>query len=120
MKMSKAERIVAEAIGDIPTYGFPVMTEKHPFLRKVIAFMETRTKWMGTASELLWVLQDAYTPPNTAAKLLRKYSRELYRKNGIEVRFTRTSRKRIIRLKKDFNNHSDGSVYSNMTVSGRQ
>ncbi len=81
MKMTKGERLVAEMMGDVPAYGYPVLTEQHPFLRKVTAFMKLKAEWNGTTTELLWVLRDTdtYTPPNTAAKLLRKYSLELYK-----------------------------------------
>ena len=42
MKMTKGERLVAEMLGDISQMGMPVLTEEHPFLRKVVAFMQTR------------------------------------------------------------------------------
>ena len=50
-----------------------MLTEAHPFLRKVIAYMENRTDWLGTVTDLLAAVGDNYTPPYTAAKLLRKY-----------------------------------------------
>ena len=40
--LTKGERIVAEMCGDLPIDGYPVLTEAHPFLRKVIAYMENR------------------------------------------------------------------------------
>lgn len=42
MQITKGERIVAEALGDIPHTGMPVLTKEHPFLRKAIAYMQTR------------------------------------------------------------------------------
>ena len=102
MQMTKGERLVAEMMGDIPAYGYPVLTEHHPFLRKVIAFMKSKAEWNGTATELLWALKDAYTPPNTAAKLLRKYSLKLYEEHSIGISFSRTGRKRIVTLRSDF------------------
>ena len=39
MQMTKGERLVAEMLGDIPQKGTLVLTEDHPFLRKVIKFM---------------------------------------------------------------------------------
>lgn len=48
MKMTKGERLVAEMLGDMP-----VLTKEHPFLRKVVAFMQTRKEWLGTATDLL-------------------------------------------------------------------
>ena len=112
MKMTKGERIVAEALGDIPQTGMPVLTEDHPFLRKVIAYMQTRKDWLGTATDLLNVVGDNYTLPNTVTKLLRKYDYQyLYREKGIDVSFRRTNRKRLIGLYNRFYSYSDGSVY---------
>ena len=85
--MTKGERLVAETMGGIPAYGYPVLTEQHPFLRKMIVFMKSKAEWNGTATELLWVLRDTYTSPNTAAKLLRKYRLELYEEHGIRICF---------------------------------
>ena len=42
MQMTKGERLVAEMLGDIPQADMPVLTQHHPFLRKVIKFMESR------------------------------------------------------------------------------
>ena len=99
MKMTKGERLVAEMLGDIPQAGMPVLTEEHPFLRKVVAFMQTRKEWLGTATALLNTVEDNYTPPNTVTKLLRKYDYQyLYKKKGIDVSFRRTNRKRLIGL----------------------
>ena len=75
--LTKGERLLAEMCGDISTEGYPVLTEAHPFLRKVIAFTEKRNEWIGTVSDLLMAVGDEYTPPNTAAKLLRKYEYDL-------------------------------------------
>ena len=47
MKMTKGERLVAEMLGEIPQTGMPVLTEEHPFLRKVVTFMQTRKEWLG-------------------------------------------------------------------------
>ena len=97
--LTKGEQLLAEMCGDIPTEGYPVLTEAHPFLRKVIAFTEKRNEWIGTVSDLLMAVGDEYTPPNTAAKLLRKYEYDLlYKRYGIDVTFTRTNRKRLVTL----------------------
>ena len=101
MKLTKGERLTAEILGEIPPYGYPVLTETHPFLRKVAAFMENRTEWLGTVTDLLAAVGDEYTPPNTAAKLLRRYEYKLRSVNGILVVFRRTCRRRIICLKPD-------------------
>ena len=111
--MTKGERLVAEMMGDIPAYGYSVLTEQHPFLRKVIAFMKSIAEWNGTTTELLWVLRDTYTPPNTDAKLLRKYSLKLYKKHGIGICFSRTDRKRIVTLQ---NNYTRNQANTTKTV----
>ncbi len=94
--MTQGERLVAEMMGDIPAYGYPVLIEQHPFLRKVTAFMKSKVEWNGTATELLWALRDVYTPPNTAAKLLRKYSLKLHEEHGIKTCFSRIGRKKSL------------------------
>lgn len=112
MKMTKGERLVAEMLGDIPQLGMPVLTEEHPFLRKVVAFMQTRKEWLGTATDLLNAVGDNYTPPNTVTKLLRKYDYQyLYKRKGVDVSFRRTNRKRLIGLCNLCYFRSDSSVY---------
>lgn len=112
MQITKGKRIVAEALGDIPQTGMPVLIEDRPFLRKVIAYMQTRKEWLGTATDLLNAVEDIYTPPNTVTKLLRKYDYQyLYKEKGIEVSFRRTNRKRLIGLYNGLYSRSDGSVY---------
>lgn len=98
MQMTKGERLVAEMLGDIPQTGTPVLTEDHPFLRKVIKFMESRWEWQGTATELLKEIGDGYTPPNTVTKLLNRYDYDCFYKRDIVIRFHRTNRKRMIRF----------------------
>ena len=51
--LTKGERLVAEMCGDLPVDGYPVLTEAHPFLQKVTAFMERQTEWIGTVTDLL-------------------------------------------------------------------
>ena len=97
-KMTKGERLVAEILGELPNKNEPVQTENHPFLRKVLRFMENRREWQGTATELLKEIGDSYTPPNTVTKLLRRFDYEYFYKRDIVIRFHRTNRKRIIRL----------------------
>ena len=98
MQMTKGERLVAEMLGDTPQTGMPVLTEEHPFLRKVIKFMQGRREWQGTATELLTAIGDSYTPPNTVTKLLNRYEYEYFNRRDILIKFHRTNRKRIIRL----------------------
>ena len=96
--MTKGERIVAELLGELPSKNQPILTESHPFLRKVIKFMQDRREWQETATELLKAIGDSYTPPNTVTKLLNWYEYECFNRQDIIVKFHRTNRKSIIRL----------------------
>ena len=98
MQMTKGERIVAEILGKLPSKNEPKLTENHPFLRKVIKFMEDRREWQGTATGLLTAIGDSYIPSNTVTKLLNRYEYDCFNKRDILVKFHRTNRKRIIRL----------------------
>ena len=96
MQMTKGERLVAEMFGDIPSKNEPILTDSHPFLRKVIRFMQDRREWQGTATELLKAIGDRYTPTNTVTKLLNRFDYEYFYKREIVIRFHRTNRKRLI------------------------
>lgn len=98
MQMTKGERLVAEMLGDIPIGNELILTQRHPFLRKVIKFMESRREWQGTATELLKEIGDGYTPPNTVTKLLNHYDYDCFYKRDIVIGFHRTNRKRLIRF----------------------
>lgn len=63
-EMTKGERLVAEILGEIPSKSELILTDKHPFLRKVIPFIESRKYWSGSATELLAAIGDNATPPN--------------------------------------------------------
>ena len=97
-EMTKGERLVAEILGEMPDKSKPILTENHPFLRKVIKFMENRWEWQGTATELLKEIGDSDTPPNTVTKLLKRYDCECFYKRDIVIQFHRTNLKRIIHL----------------------
>ena len=81
--------------------GYPVLTDMHPFLNKLTNFMSVCSHWLGTASDLLYVLNDSTTPPSTVTKLLKKYEWRLWERYRIEITFRRTNRKRIIELRKE-------------------
>ena len=98
MQMTKGEMIVAAALGNEPKKNIPVLSPQHPFLRKVIEFMENRRKWEGAATELLREIGDSNTPPNTVTKLLNRYDYAYFYKRDIVIQFHRTNRKRIIRI----------------------
>lgn len=96
--MSKGEEIYRAAMNDTPCEGYPVLTEDHPFFSNLSRFMSGKKHWLGTASDLVNEMHDTVTPPNTVTKLLKQFELMLYRRDGIEVCFRRTNRKRIIEL----------------------
>ena len=98
MNMTKGERIVAEALGNVPKKETTVLSEQHPFLRNVIQFIENRREWNGSATELLKEIGDSYTPPYTVTKLLNRYNYECFYKRDIVIQFHRTNRKRSIHI----------------------
>lgn len=103
-EMTKGERLMAEIFSTITNKSEPVLTDMHPFLRKVIPFFESRKYWSGSATELLAAIGDNSTPPNTVTKLLNQYDYEFFYKKEIVIRFHRTSRKRLI----EFTNYRYG------------
>ena len=94
--MTKGERLVAEILGEIPSKSELILTDKHPFLRKVIPFIESRKYWSGSATELLAAIGDNATPPNTVTKLLNRFDYDCFYKKDIVIRFHRMNRKRLI------------------------
>ena len=98
--MSKGQEVFNAAMSTTVREGYPVLTEEHPFLKNLSRFMSDKTHWLGTASDLVHEMHDTVTPPNTITKLLKKYELHLFRRDGIEVCFRRTNRKRIIELLK--------------------
>lgn len=96
--MRKADLIVAEALQKPDSEGYPKLTEEHPFFGRLRYFMADKSHWLGTATDLLYAMNDTATPPNTVTKLLNKYGIDLYFSDGIDVCFRRTNRKRIIEL----------------------
>lgn len=96
--MRKADFIVAEAMRKSNREGYPKLTEEHPFFGRLRYFMADKSHWLGTATDLLNAMKDTAMPPNTVTKLLNKFCIDLYFSDGIDVRFRRTNRKRIIEL----------------------
>lgn len=94
--MTKGEQITEEALGTDKPKSEPIMTANHPFLRKVIPFVQSRRYWSGSATDLLAAIGDTSTPPNTVTKLLNKYDLEYFYRKHIVIRFRRTNRKRLI------------------------
>jgi len=99
--MSKGERIYAEAMGQKPREGYPVLEEDHPFLISLVRFMSNKKRWLGTASDLVLEMKDYDTPPSTASKLLHKFDWELFKSSGLHIEFRRTNRRRIIEIRRN-------------------
>ena len=68
------------------------------FLFRVVDFMESRAKWVGTATELLAEMRETETTPNVVTKYLGQFSCEVLEPVGIEYRTKRTGKSRLIKL----------------------
>jgi hypothetical protein len=70
------------------------------FIFRVVSFMAGRGEWCGKATDLLTEMEDTTTASNTITKLLNQYH-GILAKNGIEYRYHRTGKSRLIRLRSD-------------------
>ena len=68
------------------------------FLFQVVEFMQSRTEWVGTATELLSEMREAEITPNVVTKYLGQFSCEVLEPVGIEYRTKRTGKNRLIKL----------------------
>lgn len=73
--------------------------ETPKFILRVVDFMTDRSEWRGSASELLAEMNDTTTAVNTVTKLLNQYHSSILAGKGIEYRYRRTGKSRVIRLK---------------------
>jgi hypothetical protein len=74
--------------------------ETPEFIFRVVSFMAVHSEWRGSATDLLTEMNDATTADNAATKLLNQYH-EILAENGIEYRYNRTGKSRLIRLRSD-------------------
>jgi hypothetical protein len=72
--------------------------ETPQFILRVVDFMTNREEWRGSASELLAEMGDETTAVNTVTKLLNQYHSSILAGKGIEYRYHRTGKSRVIRL----------------------
>lgn len=80
------------------------------FLFRIVEFMQNRTEWVGTATELLSEMRESETTPNVVTKYFGQFSCEVLEPVGIEYRTKRTGKNRLIKLiRNDGNDTSDGS-----------
>lgn len=83
------------------------------FLFRVVDFMEGRTEWVGTATELLAEMKETETTPNVVTKYLGQFSCEILEPVGIEYCTKRTGKSRLIKLIRNDSgdeNHSDSAI----------
>ena len=73
-------------------------TELPEFLFRVVEFMQSRTEWVGAATELLSEMREAEITPNVVTKCLGQFSCEVLEPVGIEYRTKRTGKNRLIKL----------------------
>lgn len=79
-------------------------------LHNIVEFMETRTQWSGTTTELLDALGDEETPPNSVTKHISQFYYPFLVPQGITYQTRRTSRQRLITLRRrDGSDSNDGN-----------
>ena len=80
-----------------------------PILFRLVAFMERRREWSGTATELLTQMGEADTAPNVITKLLNEYHATVLRQNNVRYVYRRTKAgRRIVLLRGDGVDSGDG------------
>ena len=81
------------------------------FLFRVVDFMECRTEWVGTATELLAEMGEQEVTPNRVTKYLGQFAYEVLEPLGIEYRTKRTGKSRLIKfLRRDGNDANDAGI----------
>ena len=81
------------------------------FLFRVVDFMECRTEWVGTATELLTEMKEQEVTPNMVTKYLGQFAYEVLEPLGIEYRTKRTGKSRLIKfLRRDGNDANDAGI----------
>ena len=72
-----------------------------PFLFQVVDFMQTRSRWEGTATELLEALEETEVKPQGVLRLLGRFYYEVLYSHGIQYQSRRTAQSRLIMLTRD-------------------
>lgn len=81
------------------------------FLFRVVDFMECRTEWVGTATELLTEMKEREVTPNMVTKYLGQFAYEVLEPLGIEYRTKRTGKSRLIKfLRRDGDDANDAGI----------
>ena len=79
------------------------------FIFWVVSFMTGRAEWRGNATDLLIAMEDVTTTVNTVTKLLNQHHGVLA-ENGIEYRYNRTGKSRLIWLRGDGYDSCDSDI----------
>ena len=80
-------------------------------LFRVVDFMERRTEWVGTATELLTEMREQEVTPNMVTKYLGQFAFEVLEPLGIEYRTKRTGKSRLIKfLRRDGDDANDAGI----------
>ena len=74
--------------------------ETPEFIFRVVSFMAGRGEWRGNATDLITEMKDTAIAVNAVTKLLNQHH-EVLAENGIEYRYNRTGKSRLIRLRSD-------------------
>ena len=83
--------------------------EVPPILFRLVAFMEGRWEWSGTATELLTQMGETDTAPNVITKLLNEYHATVLRQNNVRYVYRRTrAGRRIVLSRGDGVDSGDG------------
>ena len=81
------------------------------FLFRVVDFMECRTEWVGTATELLTEMREQEVTANMVTKYLGQFAYEVLEPLGIEYRTKRTGKSRLIKfLRRDGDDANDAGI----------
>ena len=81
------------------------------FLFRVVDFMECRTEWVGTATELLTEMKEQEVTPNMVTKYLGQFAYEVLEPLGIEYHTKRTGKSRLIKfLHRDGDDANDAGI----------
>ncbi len=87
--------------------------EVPPVLFRLVAFMEGRWEWSGTATELLERMGETDTAPTVITKLLNEYHATVLRENNIRYAYHRTKAGRRIVLSRVDGGDSDFGMPQN-------
>lgn len=77
------------------------------FLFRVADFMQYRSEWIGTATELIAEMNESEATPNVVTKYLGQFACEVLEPLGIMYATKRTGKNRLIRLRKNDSDDTD-------------